>query len=663
MTGELQLGATEAALGVPAVGALAPSSGPGQPGTGGGEAVEPGIPTGATTSVTASLTTSPSASTPSATTDGVRPSEAEQDQPDAATSSEVGGAGRLRLRALIGHEFDVVVVTDASGWVGFVSASARRVLGIEPEEAVGKSIFDCLDVATMPAFRAVFDDLVARRRLIASLELQAQRSDGRLVVVEVVAANHLEDPIHGIVLSLRDVTEHRRREARADDVDRRHAAIVDSLADGVMMVDAAGAIVRVNDALERLSGIPSSWLMGKRLPDVLAHIVRSGTKLVDADGRPVPDEDNPVVRSLAQGRTSAGVVMGVIREGLPTLWVRVNARAMVDADGTVAGAVATFSDVTEQRRVAHERGDEQRFLEALLDTLEEGIVACDTDGRMTVFNPAAKRLHGLDARSDPIGKIPSGRGLLRVDGEPMQAHENPLVRALSGERVREAEMVMVTRSGARRVVSVNGQRLVGERGDTLGAVVAIHDVTERKRNEARLAELALHDPLTGLANRTLLTQRLRSAIDRHAEGALQRRNATEAAGGSVAVFLLDLDDFKEINDHLGHDVGDEVLVAAARRLSGIVRSEDTVARLGGDEFVVVCEVTGGKAGLAAMSDRITTTLSAPYEVGGEVLTAAASVGGVLLDEENADPSVLLSRADDAMYAVKWSRRSQRQSPR
>ncbi|MGC8462980.1 MAG: PAS domain S-box protein [Acidimicrobiales bacterium] len=655
MTGDLRLDATEATLGVPAVGSLAPSSGPERPGADSREAVATGTTTGGTSGASGTAT--------SATTDGVSLGEAGQAQPGVATQNGTEGAGRLRLRALIGHEFDVVVVTDASGCVAFVSASARRVLGIEPDEAVGKSVFDCLDVATMPAFRAVFDDLVARRRLTASLELQAQRSDGRLVVVEVVAANHLEDPIHGIVLSLRDVTEHRRREARADDVDRRHAAIVDSLVDGVMMVDAAGTIVRVNDALERLSGIPSSWLMGKRLPDVLAHIVRSGTKLVDADGRPVPDEDNPVVRSLEQGRTSAGVVMGVLRTGLPTLWVQINAQAMVDADGTVAGAVATFSDVTEQRRAAHERGDEQRFLEALLDTLEEGIVACDTEGRMTVFNPAAKRLHGLDARSDPIGKIPSGRGLLRVDGEPMQAHENPLVRALSGERVREAEMVMVTRAGVRRVVSVNGQRLVGERGNTLGAVVAIHDVTERKRNEARLAELALHDPLTGLANRTLLTQRLRSAIDRHAEGASRRRNATEAAGGTVAVFLLDLDDFKEINDHLGHDVGDEVLVAAARRLTGIVRSDDTVARLGGDEFVVVCEVAGGKAGLAAMSDRITTTLSAPYEVCGERVAAGASVGGVLLDEEIADPSVLLSRADDAMYAVKWSRRSRRQSNR
>ncbi len=564
----------------------------------------------------------------------------------------------MRFEALVEHQFDVVSVVDATGKLVFVSASARAVFGIDPSDAVGQSIFDYLDPASVPLLRATFDDLVARRRLAAAFELHTVRGDGSPLVVDVVAANHLEDPIHGIVLSVRDITERRRLEAYAAQLERRHAAIVDSLADGVMMVDAAGVVVRVNDAFERLFGTPGRWVVGQSLAAVTAHARSSGATTVDADGRPVPDDAHPLLRCLATGQRVTGVVHGIVRPGSPTLWVRVNAQAMVDSDGTLTGAVASLSDISELRRSVFERRQEERFLQVLLDTLEEGIVACDAEGRITLFNPAARRLHGLDARTDPIGKIPSGRGLLRVDGEPMRARENPLVRALSGEQVREAEMVIEAPTGDRRTVSVNGQRLVGEDGSTLGAVVAVHDVTERKRNEARLAELALHDPLTGLANRTLLTQRLREAIARRAAGPLSRRHADDTEA-TVAVFLLDLDDFKEINDRLGHDVGDEVLVAAGRRLSAIVRPDDTVARLGGDEFVVVCEVARGELELAAMTERIAAALSAPYELGGQTVVVAASVGGVLLDERTTDPSTLLSRADDAMYAVKWSRRRDR----
>ncbi len=202
----------------------------------------------------------------------------------------------------------------------------------------------------------------------------------------------------------------------------------------------------------------------------------------------------------------------------------------------------------------------------------------------------------------------------------------------------------------------------------LGAVVAMHDVTEQKRNEERLAELALHDPLTGLANRTLLAERLQEAIDRMpgrapvlADGAADGPPPGAGDQPGVAVFLLDLDDFKEINDVFGHDVGDDMLIAVARRLTAIVRPSDTVARLGGDEFVVVCDIESGEDEMLRITDRISNTLTEPYGVDGRTLAVPASVGGVFVDNPDTDPSKLLSRADDAMYGVKWTRRRQRRS--
>jgi diguanylate cyclase (GGDEF)-like protein len=290
---------------------------------------------------------------------------------------------------------------------------------------------------------------------------------------------------------------------------------------------------------------------------------------------------------------------------------------------------------------------------------------------MTIFNPAARRLHGLEDDVEPIGRIPSSRMLRHPDGTAIEPEENPLLLAMSGERLRNVEIILAPPGGEQRKVSVNGQALVDDDGWKLGAVVAMHDVTEQKRNEERLADLAHHDPLTGLANRILLAIRMREAVDslydhQHAGAGPPAvdpndpdRVLPEHPG--VAVYLLDLDNFKEINDDFGHDVGDDLLVAVARRLSALVRPSDTVARLGGDEFVVVCEIESGEEEMLRISRRISSALARPYRIDSRTLVAEASVGGVFVDDPDTDPSKLLSLADDAMYGVKWSRRRQRRA--
>jgi diguanylate cyclase (GGDEF)-like protein/PAS domain S-box-containing protein len=509
--------------------------------------------------------------------------------------------------------------------------------------------------------RALFNDLVARRRLSVSLEMRTVRADGETIDLDVVAVNHLEDPIGGIVVNIRDITERARLEQRISDVDRRQATIIESLADGVMTVGADGEIVQVNEAFEVMFEAPRIRVVGQQLGDLLAAGRAAGVVFLDVDGEPIDDHDHPILASLRGGRRSIGIIFGMQRGGRPSMWIRANARAVTTGDGTVTGAVGSFSDITALRQSRSELRREEEFLQVLLDTLEEGIVACDADGRITVFNPAARQLHGLTDKEEPIGSIPTDHGLLRSDGTPMAPRENPLIRAMSGEQLRDVEIVLESAGGDRRKVSVNGQALVDDRG-MLGAVVAMHDVTEQKLNEERLAELALHDPLTGLANRTLLAERLQQAID-----GLGRQSMEAPAPGEpderigVAVYLLDLDEFKEINDVLGHDVGDDMLIAVARRLSAIVRPTDTVARLGGDEFVVVCDIESGEEEMLRIAERISEALARPYRIDGRTLTVLASVGGVFADNADTDPSKLLSRADDAMYGVKWSRRRERRS--
>ncbi len=594
-----------------------------------------------------------------------------------------------RLRAGADHPFDVLAALDERGRIRFLSPSSQRVLGIDADEAIGSQALRLFDDESADRARVLFADLVTGRRLSVLLDVHTERADGSAVDLEMVAARQL-DPTGGVILSIRDVTaatkaggngpippgapvvEVRRAPPQAPArppavavpetrvVDRWQSTIIESLAEGVMIVDRSGTVLQVNEAFEVMFEAPRVRVVGRRLTELLGAARQLGIELADGDSTAGRLPRNPVARAMETGRRSVDAVYRVERPRRPTLWIRASAQPFLD-DGRVAGAVASFNDITAVRQTSHRLRREERFSEVLLDTLDEGIVACDADGRITVFNPAARRLHGLAADDEPIGSLPIDGAFHRPDGTELPIDEHPLLRALSGEELRDVELLLESEDGTSCMVMVNGEALVDDAGRRLGAVVAIHDVTEQKRNEERLAELALHDPLTALANRTLLAERLQEAIDGLARRSLPVGVSPDGTEAGVAVYLLDLDDFKEINDELGHDVGDEVLVAVGRRLSAIVRPSDTVARLGGDEFVVLCAIEHGEEEMERIGERISDALARPYRIEGRTLTVLASVGGVFVDHPDTDPSKLLSRADDAMYGVKWSRRRQRRS--
>ena len=432
-----------------------------------------------------------------------------------ASSNGVSAAGEPRFHALGEQEFDVVAVIGADGRFIFVSASAERVFGYDVSDAIGLDAFGLFDSASIEPVRALFNDLVAGRRLSVSLEMRTVRADGRADRAGRGGGqpsgrpdrwNRGQHPRY-----------HRPQEPRADRSatrDQSQTTLIESLADGVMLVDAdrhrrpgqrgvRGDVRGAPGAGRSVATSTTCW--PRRGPTA------SRSSMPRAN-RPTTG-DHSVFLTLERGRRSVGVIHGVRRKGQPPLWIRSTTQALRGGDGTITGAIASFSDVTALRKSAAELHREERFLQVLLDTLEEGIVACDAEGRITVFNPAARICMVWPRGTEPIGRIPSDHGLRRPDGSPMAQRENPLIRAMSGEQLRDVEIVLESGTGDRRKVSVNGQALVDDDGQMLGAVVAMHDVTEQKLNEERLAELALHDPLTGLANRTLLAERLQEAID------------------------------------------------------------------------------------------------------------------------------------------------------
>jgi diguanylate cyclase (GGDEF)-like protein/PAS domain S-box-containing protein len=280
--------------------------------------------------------------------------------------------------------------------------------------------------------------------------------------------------------------------------------------------------------------------------------------------------------------------------------------------------------------------------ETFFDSARIGLALADLTGRYVRANDTYAELLGQapeDLIGVPIGDVLGG-------GDPAA-----LDHLLSGRAPSvQAERQYVHADGSSTWLLHGAATVLSPEGQPAWFAVSAQDITERRRAEQDLRELtavlterAVRDPLTGLANRALLEERLRTSLARDAR-----------AGESTGVLFLDLDGFKEVNDQHGHAVGDAVLRAVADRLVAAVRPSDTVARLGGDEFVILVEKATDVA-VAALVPRLLATIGAPLHVHGLDLSVGVSVGVALSRAGESDPQSLLSQADAHMYAVKRAR--------
>jgi diguanylate cyclase (GGDEF)-like protein/PAS domain S-box-containing protein len=299
----------------------------------------------------------------------------------------------------------------------------------------------------------------------------------------------------------------------------------------------------------------------------------------------------------------------------------------------VLGALVAIAMALLLQRTAAQRSAQFR---SLVHNGSDLITVVDLDGMIRYQSPSVERLVGF-ASEELVGT----RYLSLVDVQDA-GNVRAVLEDLTGQTgaTSTAEYRVRNVDGSSRYVeSIVTNRL--DDPNVKGLVLNTRDVTDRKTLEDELAHQAFHDSLTGLSNRAVFRDRVDHALARTARNGL-----------AVSVLLLDLDGFKMINDSLGHDAGDELLIAVGGRLQACARSSDTVARLGGDEFVILLEDEGNQTRATAVADRLLRQLTDPFEVRGREVFVRASIGIALGGDSSATPDELIRNADTAMYEAK-----------
>jgi diguanylate cyclase (GGDEF)-like protein/PAS domain S-box-containing protein len=336
------------------------------------------------------------------------------------------------------------------------------------------------------------------------------------------------------------------------------------------------------------------------------------------------------------------------------VWIRTRGQVVQRAqDGTPLRMTGTHEDVSERHAREVAFGANQQLLESAQRIAHVGSWYLDVDTQEVTWTAELYRMLGFDATKPP----PPGD----THGELFAQESWDRLRTAIGRTQRdgvgyELELEMEREGRHLGWMLARGEAIRDRVGRIVGVQGVALDITDRKHNEQQLARLASRDPLTGLANRTALLEYLERWRQQHAPVAGEA-HAREERRRSLACLLVDLDNFKYVNDSLGHEVGDLLLVAAADRLRQVARSSDVTARLGGDEFVVVLAELDSPRTAVAVAERLVEAFRAPFHVAGNELFLTASVG-IALAEDGAAAADLLRDADTAMYSAKESGRDQ-----
>ena len=534
-----------------------------------------------------------------------------------------------RFRSLVQNASDLITILEADGIVRYDSPAIERMLGYEPQERLGTSAFDYIHPEDVSRVKRTFSETVEEYGVRPPVEFRIRHKDGSWRYIETTRSNLLGEPaVRGVVSNARDVTERKEAESALRESEARFRAVFDRAAIGMALVNAEGQLMESNPALQEMLGYGDEELRGMHFAD-LTH----------------PEDVAPDAERF--GELVAG---NIDRFHLEKRFVRKDGSLMwgwltsssVPGTGGAWFMVGMVEDVTERKVAERALMESEERYRAVVERSVEAIY---------LFDPETKRvLESNAAFEDLLGY--SADDLLEMKIYDFVAHDVDDIdmnvkRHLIEEKRFVGERKYLRRDGRLLEVEVSATLIPYDGKESVCCVV--RDVTGRNALEEQLARQAFHDSLTDLPNRALFLNRLGHTLARAQRG-----------DGQAAVLFVDLDDFKIVNDSLGHESGDLLLTQVAERLRSCVRPGDTVARLFGDEFAVLLEspTAGDQARMVAL--RVLEKLQAPFELDGREVFASASIGITdcepVRDADQAPqqgrPEDILRRADLAMYTAK-----------
>jgi diguanylate cyclase (GGDEF)-like protein/PAS domain S-box-containing protein len=524
---------------------------------------------------------------------------------------------------------EIVIVIDAHATVLWANELAEALFG---QPLTSELEISAIDLVHPDDLEIVLRSLetVQGKDIGSPLEIRAKIGESwRLIELIGTPVSWFEEG--AVLFSIRDLTERRRFELARDDV-ARFRSLVHNATTIMMLISPSGSVVSVSGALTRMLGHDPEAVEGQPLSSIVA------------------ESDHPTLRAAIDKalRGSSAVqpviqAVRLLRRGSREMTsFELSIVSLVD-DPTVGGLVVTAHDVSarvsaemELQNTLRDLRETFSLLNATLESTADGVLVVSTDRKISSFNSQFAQMWKLPTRliaaRDDVRLIEFVTDQL-VDPDAFTTRVDELYAHPDVESSDTLEF-----NDGRVFHRYSKPQFVS--GAIVGRVWSFSDITEQKRLENDLAHLAFHDALTGLANRALFQDRVNQAIAR-----------AERSNRLVAVMILDLDNFKKINDSLGHAAGDELLKTVATNLVTILRRSDTAARLGGDEFAVLVEDISSRGEVIGLAERIMRTLRMPVTIGTQELTTTVSIG-ITFGIRDYTSDQLLRNADLAMYLAK-----------
>jgi diguanylate cyclase (GGDEF)-like protein/PAS domain S-box-containing protein len=420
-----------------------------------------------------------------------------------------------------------------------------------------------------------------------------------------------------------DISERKYDEMRIEALLAEQGAVLDNVMFGIVR-ERGQRVVSTNRRFDELFGYAEGELVGESL-SVLFPNQEMFEQAVAASG--------PV---LASGGDYSDEHLHRRRDG-SLFMCQLSGRALDPERLETDGCIFVYADVTERRQAE----EKLRLAATVLEHIADGVMVIDVHGRIVATNPAYTQITGYTE----IEAVGTESGLTRASLASSAGHEpefyDSLWRDLAETGFWRGEIWSTRKNGEVYLEWLTVSAVRDDEDQVSHYVCVFSDITKLKESQEKLDHLAHHDPLTGLPNRLLFHDRLQHAMARAAR-----------AGSQLAVLFIDLDRFKNVNDTLGHHVGDELLRHVAGALSGCLREGDTLARLGGDEFIVLLESVDGERGARLVAEKLMRLFGQPVPVASYELFVTGSVGISLFPRDGADLNDLIRNADVAMYQAK-----------